>query len=170
MALKGNQLWKLRKSHGRPSIFETPEQLWAAACAYFEYVEQNPLKEEKVFASKGKILRTEVSHMQAMTEEGLYLYLGISQKSWWNYCNKETEQEAEEAEAKETVTFREVCNTIKAIIRNQKFTGAAAGLFNPVIIARDLGLKDKQDITSGGEKIKNEWHIHPVTTKKNAED
>jgi F0F1-type ATP synthase gamma subunit len=25
--------------------------------------------------------------------------------------------------------------------------------------------KSQTDITSGGEKIKNDWHIHPVTTK-----
>ena len=35
----------------------------------------------------------------------------------------------------------------------QKFAGAAVGLFNANIIARDLGLADKQDITTNGESI-----------------
>lgn len=33
------------------------------------------------------------------------------------------------------------------IIRRQKFEGAAADLFNPNIIARDLGLADKSELT-----------------------
>ena len=36
---------------------------------------------------------------------------------------------------------------------SQKFEGAASGIFNANIIARDLGLSDKQDITTGGEKL-----------------
>ena len=40
---KGNQFWKMRETHGRNPIFETPEQLWVAACEYFQWVEDNPL-------------------------------------------------------------------------------------------------------------------------------
>jgi hypothetical protein len=43
-------------------------------------------------------------------------------------------------------------------------TGAVMG------IAKIHGLvTDKKDLTSGGSPIKNEWHLHPVTTSKNAE-
>ncbi|MDC9826565.1 terminase small subunit, partial [Devosia sp. ZB163] len=39
---------------------------------------------------------------------------------------------------------------VDEIIRAQKFEGAAAGLLNPNIIARDLGLADKQELTGKG--------------------
>ena len=51
----GNQFWKMRETHGRNPIFETPEQLWVAACEYFQWVENNPLLEEKIFHAQGII-------------------------------------------------------------------------------------------------------------------
>ena len=41
-----------------------------------------------------------------------------------------------------------VTKKVEQIIYNQKFAGATAGLMNPNIIARDLGLSDKTDHTS----------------------
>ncbi len=40
----GNRFWEQRSSHGRKPIFEDPEQLWEAACEYFEWVTDNPLE------------------------------------------------------------------------------------------------------------------------------
>ena len=39
----------------------------------------------------------------------------------------------------------EICTSIAKVIRQQKFEGAAAGLLNHAIIARDLGMADKHD-------------------------
>ena len=49
------------------------------------------------------------------------------------------------------------------------------GEWNPTIVKLLLGKhgyseKSQTDITSGGKRIKNDWHIHPVTTSKNGED
>jgi hypothetical protein len=41
--------------------------------------------------------------------------------------------------------FIAVIHKIEDIIYNQKFEGAAIGIFNSNIIARDLGLTDKQE-------------------------
>ena len=50
-----------------------------------------------------------------------------------------------------------VIERIEQTVYSQKFEGAAAGLLNANIIARDLGLadrrEDKIDVTSGGESI-----------------
>jgi hypothetical protein len=35
---------------------------------------------------------------------------------------------------------------------------------------KKYGDKIQTDITSGGKPIKNEWHLHPVTTAPNGED
>lgn len=42
-----------------------------------------------------------------------------------------------------------VITQAEAVIYEQKFTGAAADLLNPNIIARDLGLADKKELSGG---------------------
>ena len=151
-APKGNQFWKARSSHGRNPIFETEEKLWEACIEYFEWVEENPLAEEKLFSYQGEIVRGTISKMRAMTIDGLCVFLDICETTWTNYRQNDD--------------FMRVTEQVDKIIRSQKFQGAAADLLNANIIARDLGLRDKSDtdITSGGKVIKNDWHIHPVTT------
>jgi len=52
-APKGNQFWKTRSSHGRNPIFPTPDALWDAACEYFQWVEDNPLWEDRLVTFQG---------------------------------------------------------------------------------------------------------------------
>ena len=126
----GNQFWKMRETHGRNPIFETPEQLWVAACEYFQWVEDNPLYEEKIFHSQGIITKDTITKMRAMTIGGLRIFLGICEQTWVNYKNNPD--------------FLGVVKEVEEIIYNQKFTGAAADMLNSNIIARELGLADKQ--------------------------
>ena len=127
---KGNQFWKMRETHGRNPIFETPEQLWVAACEYFQWVEDNPLYEEKIFHSQGMITKDTITKMRAMTISGLCTFLDIDRTTWENYRNNQD--------------FFRITKEVEEIIYNQKFTGAAADLLNSNIIARELGLADKQ--------------------------
>ena len=127
----GNKFWELRLSHGRSPIFKTPEQLWTACCEYFQWVEDNPLQAEKLFAYQGNIIRGIEHKMRAMTIGGLCIFLGISKQAWGEYRQREG--------------FGDITTRVEDIIRTQKFEGAAAELFNANIIARDLGLADKQD-------------------------
>lgn len=129
----GNQFWKARSSHGRNPIFASPDALWEAACEYFEWAETHPLLEEKVFNGKDGIIRATVSKMRAMTIGGLCLFIDISQQAWSEYKQREG--------------FGEITRAIDAVIRDQKFSGAAADLLNANIIARDLGLADKSEFT-----------------------
>ena len=135
---KGNKLWQLRSKDGKEPKYK-PDALWSRAIEYFEWIEQNSLKELQLFAYQGKIIEKEVPKMRAMTFEGLELFLDIAHGTWVNYKNKDDYM---------TVTTR-----IEKVIYEQKFTGAAATLLNPNIIARDLGLRDNKDITSDGEQI-----------------
>lgn len=140
-APKGNQFWKARASHGRNKIFETPEILWESACEYFQWCEDNPLYESKAFAFQGESWVEQLPKMRAMTVSGLCLFLGIGEQTLGDYEKRED--------------FSGVIRDIKQVIYTQKFAGAAADLLNANIIARDLGLKDNQNIdhTSGGEKL-----------------
>lgn len=69
--------------------------------------------------------------MRAMTITGMCLYLDISEDTWANYRKKED--------------FVGVTKRAERIIYTQKFSGAAADLLNPNIIARDLGLVEKKE-------------------------
>lgn len=131
---KGNRFWELRSSHGRKPIFQTPDDLWSAACEYFEWNANNPLYEEKAFAYQGVVTLESVAKMRAMTIAGLILFLDISKQGWSEYCAKPD--------------FSDVTERIKEIIYKQKFEGASADLLNANIIARDLGLADKKDLSS----------------------
>lgn len=122
----GNKYWKRRESHGRDPIFENPDKLWDECEQYFDWVDENPLVEEKVFQYQGEIVRDNVTKMRAMTIGGLCVYLGISHDCWSNYRKKDD--------------FIGVCRRVEEVIKYQKFTGAAADLLNPAIIARDLNL------------------------------
>jgi hypothetical protein len=129
----GNQFWKARSTHGRNPIFSDPEQLWGAVTEYFQWVEDNPLWEEKGFAFQGIVTKERFHKMRAMTIDGLCIFLDIARSTWQEYGKKEG--------------FSAVVTRAEQIIRDQKFAGAAADLLNANIIARDLGLSDKAEIT-----------------------
>ena len=136
-APKGNRFWEARSTHGRNPIFENKDDLWKVCLEYFQWVEDNPLWEDKPFNYQGAVVENVVAKMRAMTIGGLCIFLDISKDTWANYREKED--------------FLAVTTRAEEIIRDQKFSGAAADLLNPNIIARDLGLKDesKRELTGG---------------------
>ena len=133
-APKGNKFWQVRSSHGRNPKFETADDLWAACVEYFQWVEKNPLKEERIVQDKGSPKHFEVNKMRAMTITGLCVFLDIAEQTWadWRANRKD---------------FSAVITRVEQIIRTQKFEGASADLLNPNIIARDLGLADRTKLT-----------------------
>jgi hypothetical protein len=154
-APKGNQFWKARSSHGRSPIFATPDDLWVAATEYFEWVETNPLWEDKVTSFQGANTHEPIAKMRAMTISGLCIFLDISRNSWDEYRARKD--------------FLGVTARIDEIIRTQKFEGASADLLNANIIARDLGLADKSELTgANGGPIKSDvkFEIVLISPKK----
>ena len=132
-APEGNQFWKLADPEllGRPKKFKSPSDLWSQAILYFDECDNNPLtKIENTTTEKGSFNKI-TSFKVPYTWEGLYVFLGV--------CNLHYYKDNEE--------FSSILTHIGNIIRNQKYTGAAAGLFNANIIARDLGLVDKKEQT-----------------------
>ncbi|TGR83582.1 DNA-packaging protein [Mesorhizobium sp. M2D.F.Ca.ET.223.01.1.1] len=129
----GNRFWEARSSHGRAPIFATPDDLFVACCEYFDWVEANPLYEAKAFAYQGDVTIKELPKMRAMTIMGLCIFLDISRATWDNYRQRQD--------------FLAITTRAEDIIRAQKFEGAAAELLNANIIARDLGLADKTELT-----------------------
>ena len=148
-APKGNNYWQFRNKHGRDFIYQ-PEELWQEAVAYAVWIEENPLKEENLFAFQGVITKDSAAKMRAMTLTGFFLFADISHTTFDNYkLNKD---------------FIEVTTRIENMIYTQKLEGAAAGLLNANIIARDLGLKEQVNQTgTTTQKV-------IVTDKKTADD
>src|SRR5262249_49689046 len=106
------------------------------ATDYFEWVEANPLYEDKLVTFQGEATHEPVAKMRAMTLGGLCIFLDIARRSWDEYASRQD--------------FLPVCGKIAEIIRSQKFEGASADLLNANIIARDLGLADKTELSGNG--------------------
>ena len=136
-APRGNKFWMNRLSHGRKPKFKTPNELWLLCCEYFQWVEDNPLQEEKLFSYQGEIVKGTANKMRAMTLDGLYLFIGITRPTWYEYREKNG--------------FSTITTQVEMIIRDYKFSGAAADLLNANIIARDLGLVDKKETDVGNK-------------------
>lgn len=127
---KGNQWWKLRSKHGRDKIFQTPAILWQACLEYFEKTDERKwIKTE--FNGKDAI-ECHVPTDTPYTITGLYVFLDIVKSTWYEYRSKEG--------------YSDVITRVEQIIYTQKLEGAAVGAFNANIIARELGLKETQDV------------------------
>lgn len=127
-AKKGNEYWKLRSKHGRDKA-HTPESLLEAAYEYFKSVQDNPIKVEKLF---GTGLKDTINLARPFTYDAFTLFANISDETYRAY-QKDND-------------FIGVTKEIDRIIYSNKFEGASSGIFNANIIARDLGLADKQEI------------------------
>jgi hypothetical protein len=138
-APEGNSFWKLRSKHGRDKIFTDPQLLWESACEYFEWCEANPLKEHDFVGKDGDSVHRE--KVRAFTLDGLCVYLDCDTQTLRNCGIKD-----------EFKDFFAIYTRIYQIIKTQKFEGAAAGIFNASIIARDLGMVDKVE-ESGTKKV-----------------
>lgn len=122
---------------GRPLKFSSPAELAERCAEYFEWMEANPLHGTEVkTVSRGnnegsEVELVEVPKMRAMSLESLQLFLGITKACWQGYRKRDK--------------YSAICSEVERAIRDQKFEGAAAGLLNHAIIARDLGLVDRHE-------------------------
>jgi hypothetical protein len=122
--------WLQRKLHASTVIFKDNNALWEACAAYFQWVEDHPLYSVEIFKYQGEASQVEVPHLRPMTLNGLCIFLGISPETWRRWRRRDP-------------AFAAMIRHVEAIIFEQKFSGAAANLFNANIIARELGLMDR---------------------------
>jgi hypothetical protein len=127
--IKHNQFWRLRKSHGRKPIFSSPQQLWQRGCEYLQWVDEHPLKQQKLV---GRQFRT-VTVTRPYTVSGLCYYLRISEETFRNYARQ--------------IDYEPVATMICLAIKEQQLTGAATFMFNGNIVSRLLGLKDSNELS-----------------------
>lgn len=137
----GNKFWQMAANPGRPRVFSTPEEMYQLACEYFQWCEDNPIIQKDWVGKDGD----EVFREKPIpyTQDGFCLYLGIDDDTFRLYGKDEKRKE-----------FWGVYTYVMKTIKTQKFNGAAVGIFNASIIARDLGLVDKtQSEVDGKQEI-----------------
>lgn len=138
MAAKGNEFWKLA-DWGKPKSYE-PIELWDTFREYVQDTQDTKwYKNEAIKGgdSAGQIVA--IPTERPFTIQGFCVYAEIASSTFYLYEKQEA--------------YSEIISRIRDVIYTQKFEGAAVGAFNANIIARDLGLKDQTDLTTGGEKI-----------------
>jgi hypothetical protein len=134
-APKGNQFWKLRSKHGRDKIWKDPQVLLDACYDYFQECDENPwYKNDAVRSGKdvGKVIQ--IPTQRPYTKAGLCVYLGINQDTWSNYKNGDDKD------------MLGVITHVEEIIEQNQLEGATVGAYNPNIVARLLGLKDRSEV------------------------
>lgn len=130
----GNRYWELRDKSGREKIFNTPADLWAACCAYFEWAKEHPWYKKEAIKSgelAGEII--DIPTERPFTISALCIHLNISRKTWELY--------------KKRKDFIPITDTVDEIIWSQLFEGATVGAFNANLVARKLSLADKSEVT-----------------------
>ena len=113
----------------------TAQSFWDKACEYFQWCDDNPISIE-IF--KGDEIAT-ISKRRIYNHNGLLAFMGL------------TKTEAEEYYL--FADYRRVMEIINQVIYSDKFEGAAIGLYSANLIARDLGLSDKKEISTTTNEI-----------------
>ena len=117
---------------GRPLKY-TPEQIEQK---FAEYVEQNKqctfYRNELIKSGDkaGEVIRVEVP--APLTIVGFCVYLGITKQTFYELLENKDKG------------FSDILHACKHYIEQNQLAGAAAGVFNPMIIARLLGLQENQ--------------------------
>lgn len=133
---KGNELWRLAKNYMRKDKkFETPEALLERVLDYFRWAEENPLMESKLVTYEGVSTIVEVPKMRALTLRGLTLHIGVGMETWGGW------RRGDRPDLADVIAFAE------SHLYARKFDGAAAGMLSPNLIARELGLSDKTEVS-----------------------
>lgn len=104
---------------------------------YLYWCEKNPIKKTKVL-NDGTIVDYEAP--RAPLKKGFEAYVGRPEliKATKNTKNYKSGPQAEEYQA--------VIGWIQNILFEQKFTGAAVGVYNASLISKELGLVERQEI------------------------
>lgn len=146
---KGSQFWRRRTKHGRDALFTDPVKLWEAACEYFDWCDANPLISIEFLGKDAK--QKKVPKMRAFTMRALCLHLGLNE-TYFRDFKKRLKKTAKD------IAFLDVITRIEDTIFVQKFEGAAAGFLRENLIARELGIIDKQIVEA---KVEGEMqHKH----------
>lgn len=135
---------------GKPLAY-TPQKLAEEFEQYVKDIEENPIRIHTKYLRQNKkqqlMRNSEEKQQQDRVEElpcaprvsdFVNRWLGKTMGWWSNLSKPEQNQRHEE--------YHNIKQFINGYCRNVKLNGASAGVFNASIIARELGLADKQQV------------------------
>ena len=133
---------------GRPLKYK-PDEMLVKFREYVTWAKDNPISIEKNVVNtttKGDTYRSDAveTKPRLISIKGFLVFLGAG-SDWWQSLDREDAKRKEE--------FSRVKSFIRDYCENYQSEMASAEIFNANIVSRLLGLADKKDITSGGEKI-----------------
>lgn len=134
---------------GRPPKY-TPQDIAEQFEAYVKDCEENPITVETIYRKqvnenlnekRREGQKREQKFARPLTVGDFVVrWLGMSMTWWQNFDQRKTHRDH----------FVGVKKSIEQYCYDVKFNGAAVGLYNANIIARDLGLKDKVEVDRKG--------------------
>jgi hypothetical protein len=140
----GNQFWMQRTKHGRDKLFSDPEIFWQECVRYFNWCDNNPLKEED-FRGKDAVSVT-LNKMRAYSWSGLGVFLDCDLRRYKSAFNGNVGEDQVSGLVDLSQDFVAILSRVSQIMFTQKFEGAAAGLLKENVIVRDLSLAEKSDV------------------------
>ena len=134
---------------GRPLKYK-PDEMLEKFRDYVSWAKDNPISIEKNVVNtttKGDTYRSDAveTKPRLISIKGFLVFLGAG-SDWWQSLDREDAKRKEE--------FSRVKSFIRDYCENYQSEMASADIFNANIVSRLLGLADKKDITSGGDKFK----------------
>ena len=132
----GNKCWMNREKHGRSKLFETPTEAINKLEEYQEWAKNNPTLKPEIIKSGERVGEViQIKYPRATTIEDFCHYNGFSYNTFYNYENKE-----------EYKDFFNVFKYIREVLDSDIANKGFSGIFNPMLVARKLGMQEKQVI------------------------
>jgi hypothetical protein len=124
-----NQHWEIIASGIKAEIVEARD-LWEHALLYFQWCDANPIQKPELLRSgvdSGKVVYVPIPRPYLLS--GLCIHLGLTKEYMYGVAKSEVKNE-----------FYFVANKLLEIIHTQKLEYTYAGVYSPVVAAKELGL------------------------------
>lgn len=119
---------------GKSVSNNTPMELWASACDYFKWCDDNPIVVKKLIQSgKSAGQYRHEEHIRPYSVKGLCLHCGVSEEYLISLRGME-----------QTNDYYTVANKVMYIIYTQAYEMAQLGIFNPIFTMKVLNM-DKDE-------------------------
>lgn len=119
---------------GVQAMNSTPEDLWQGSLKYFKWCDDHPIHKPEVLRSgimAGKMIY--VPTQRPYTISALCLHLGITREYIYDAINSDDQN-----------AFSFVARRIVEIIHTQKLELAIAGVYNPIVVSKELGIGNEK--------------------------
>jgi len=143
---KTKQHWEMYQANPEKYDTTTAKGMWDSAISYFKWMDENPIVRSEVLRSglsAGRVVYYETPRPYSMSS--FCLRTGISE-AYLNDCANSAQQD----------DFFFVATRIKQIIRSQILEYTVAGVFNPSVGAKVLGLNNAEKEARGNTTIQIE--------------